>query len=250
MPKGRVQSDLAFDACDKYICNVNGVNTINEIPFGGGYSQLAKEFDEKLRQIVQMGYSLVMISHSQDKTFTNEDGTEYNKIVPTLPNRARLIVSRMCDIVGYSRQIDTPEGLETYLFMRGTPRFEAGSRFKYTSDKIPFRYNELVADIGQAIDKQVEEDGQDNVTEKRSNPYEEQETEVDFDDLMTEFEEITAKMVEIDATYFAPRITEIAEKHLGQGKKVGEITRAQVMLLDIIVDELKDLGSKYQASEK
>ena len=240
-------ADLAFDACEKYICNVNGVNTINEIPFGGGYSQLAKEFDEKLRQIVQLGYSLVMISHSQDKTFTNEDGTEYNKIVPTLPNRARLIVSRMCDIVGYSRQIETPEGLETYLFMRGTPRFEAGSRFKYTSDKIPFKYQALVDDIGQAIDKQVAEDGHGNVTDTRSNLYETQGEEVDFDDLMEEFEGLARSMVEENATYFAPRITEIAEKHLGVGKKVGEISRAQVMLLEIIVDELKALTNKYKS---
>lgn len=36
-------------------------------------------------------------------------------------------------------------------------------------------------------------------------------------------------MVGDDAPYFAPRITEIAERHLGQGKKVGEISRAQVM---------------------
>ena len=197
-----------------------------------------------------MDYGLVLISHATDKTFQNEDGSEFNQIVPTLPNRARLITSRLCDIIGYSRQIETPEGLETFLFMRGTPRFEAGSRFKYTSDKIPFSYANLVEDIGRAIDKQAEEDGGKYVTDTRENIYEEKKSELDFDALMKEFETITTKMVGDDAPYFAPRITEIAERHLGQGKKVGEISRAQVMLLDIIVDELKDLGSKYQAEEK
>ena len=62
---------------------------------------------------------------------------------------------------------------------------------------------------------------------------------------MNEFQDITTKMVTIDAPYFAPRITEIVEKHLGQGKKVAEMTRSQVMVLEIIVDELKDLESKY-----
>ena len=226
------------------------MSAIGEIPYGQGFSQLSKEFDSKLRQIVQMDYGLVLISHSTDKTFQAEDGTEYNMIVPTLPNRARLVVSRMCDIIGYSRQIETPEGLQTFLFMRGTPRFEAGSRFKYTSDKIPFTYQNLVEDIRQAIDKQAEEDGGEFVTDERENLYKAKGSEVDFDTLMKEFQDITTQMVADDAPYFAPRITEIAEKHLGQGKKVGEMTRAQVMLLEIIVDELKDLGSKYQADKQ
>jgi len=226
------------------------VSAIGEIPYGQGYSQLAKEFDSKLRQIVQMDYGLVLISHSTDKTFQAEDGTEYNMIVPTLPSRARLITSRLCDIIGYSRQIETPEGLQTFLFMRGTPRFEAGSRFKYTSDKIPFTYQNLVEDIRQAIDKQAEEDGEEFITDERENLYQTKDPEVDFDALMNEFQDITTKMVAIDAPYFAPRITEIAEKHLGQGKKVAEMTRSQVMLLEIIVDELKDLSSKYQADKQ
>ena len=166
-------------------------------------------------------------------------------IVPTLPNRARLIVSRMCDIIGYSKQVETPEGLQTFLFMRGTPRFEAGSRFKYTSDKIPFTYQNLVEDIRRAIDKQAEEDGEEFITDERENLYKVKDPEVDFDALMNEFQNITTKMVTIDAPYFAPRITEIVEKHLGQGKKVAEMTRSQVMVLEIIVDELKDLESKY-----
>lgn len=45
---------------------------MNELPYGQGWSKTSKEFDECLRSIPQMGYGLVMISHSQDKTFTDE----------------------------------------------------------------------------------------------------------------------------------------------------------------------------------
>ena len=237
-------ADIAFDYAEQYICNVNGVSAIGDMPFGSGYSALAKEFDSKLRQIVQLDYGLVLISHSTDKTFQNEDGTEYNKIVPTLPNRARLITSRLCDIIGYSRQIETEAGLETYLFMRGTPRFEAGSRFKYTSDKIPFSYDNLVEDIGQAIDKQAAEDGGEHITNERTNMHLEDKEDLDFDGLMTEFEELANKMLTADADYFAPRITEVVEKQLGQGNKVVDMNRSQVMILDIIVEELEDIIQK------
>lgn len=241
-------ADIAYEYAEQYICNVAGVDAINAIPFGQGFTQTGREFDQKLRQIVQMGYGLVLISHSQDKTFQNEDGTEYNKIVPTLGNKARLIVSRLCDIIGYSRQIETPNGLETYLFMRGTPRFEAGSRFPYTSDRIPFTYKALVDDIGKAIDKQAAEDGGQYVTNDRENLYNKHAETLDFDELMREFETLTTWMVKTDATYFAPRITEVAETHLGLGKKVADCSRAQVMLLDIIVSELKELMSAFTPS--
>ena len=69
-----------------------------------------------------MNYGLVLISHAVDKTFTDESGKEYNQIVPTLGNKPRNIVARMCDIIGYSRAIQNEDGTTTTkLFMRGTP---------------------------------------------------------------------------------------------------------------------------------
>ena len=116
--------------------------------------------------IVQLDYGLVLISHSVDKTFKDEQGHEYNQIVPTLGSKPRNIVSRMCDIIGYSRAVQDEKGeVSTKLFMRGTPRYVAGSRFKYTPDYIDFSYQNLVKAIGEAIDKQAAEDGSEYFTE-------------------------------------------------------------------------------------
>lgn len=121
-------ADIAYDYCSKYICSNNGVDTIADIGFGKGYGLVEKEFDEALRQIVQMGYGLVVISHETDKTFTDESGRQYNKIVPTLDKRANNVLARMCDIIGYTRSVMTESGNEVVkMFMRGTSRFEAGS---------------------------------------------------------------------------------------------------------------------------
>ena len=88
--------DIAYDYCENYICSNNGVDSIGDIGFGKGYTMVAKEFDECLRKIVQLNYGLVLISHAVDKTFTDEAGREYNQIVPTLGNKPRNIVARMC----------------------------------------------------------------------------------------------------------------------------------------------------------
>ena len=238
-------ADIAYSYCEKYICKANGANTIADIPYGKGYALTGNEFDEKLRDIVQMGYGIVLISHATDKVFTNESGEQYNKIVSTLDKRGNRIVTRMADIIGYSRAVTDSEGKDkTLLFMRGTPRFEAGSRFKYTPDYIEFTYENLVNAIADAIDKQAKEDGQELFTDERDNNYIDTSSHLDFDKLMDEFNELITKFSKDEqkmADYYAPRITQIIDTYLGKGKKVNEMNRDQVEQLALIIDDLKSL---------
>lgn len=239
-------ADIAYDYCEKYICSNASVDTIGDIAYGKGYKMAAKEFDEQLRSILQMNYGLVLISHAVDKTFKDQNGQEYNQIVPTLDSKPRNIVSRMADIIGYSRVIDMPDGTSaTKLFMRGTPRFIAGSRFKYTPDCIDFNYQSLVAAIGDAIDQQMAEDGAQYFTEERNNLYTATTKDLDFDALMVEFGDIITQISvksEEDTfkTYWEPRITQVIETYLGKGAKVSQCSRDQVEALDLIVSELKE----------
>ena len=236
-------ADIAYDYCQRYICANHGVDTIGDVPFGKGYTLVGSEFDDKLRGIVQMGYGIVLISHATDKVFKDETGNEYNKIVPTLDKRANNIVARMADIIGYSRAVTDADGAnKTLLFMRGTQRFEAGSRFKYTPDYIEFTYSNLVNAIGEAIDKQAKEDGEDLFINERDNIYKDTSSTLDFDALLEEFNNMVAKFQENEekmASYYAPRITEIIERYLGKGKKVNEMNRGQAEQLSLIIDDLK-----------
>ena len=247
-------ADIAYDYCEKYICANNNVDTIGDIGYGKGYTLVGKEYDEALRSIVQMNYGLVLISHAQDKTFTDEAGKEFNQIIPTLGTRPRNIVSRMCDIIGYSRSVQDAEGhTSTKLFMRGTPRYVAGSRFKYTPDYIDFSYTELCKAISEAIDKQMKEDGEEYFTDTKNNLYEDTTKSLDFDELMKEFSTIIANIPgSADAhgdteegikfkEYWQPRISQIIENYLGKGHKIKDATRDQVEAIDLIVSELKDI---------
>lgn len=246
--------DIAYDLCEKYICaNAKrsdggfGVDAIGDIPFGKGYTLVAKEFDECLRSIVQMDYGLVLISHAVDKTFKDEQGQEFNQIVPTLGSKPRNIVSRMCDIIGYSRAVQDDAGAtSTKLFMRGTSRYVAGSRFKYTPDYIDFNYNSLVKAIGDAIDKQMEEDGAEYFTNERTNLYIATTQELDFDELVETFNSIVNGLIETVEenefnSYWQPRIVQITDKYLGKGQKVNQCSREQTEALDLIVTDLKEL---------
>jgi hypothetical protein len=247
-------ADIAYDYCSKYICANNNVDTIADIGYGKGYGLVEKEFDECLRQIVQMGYGLVVISHETDKTFTDEGGKQYNKIVPTLDKRANNVLARMCDIIMYTRSVSDEAGNEKVVgFMRGTSRYEAGSRFKYTPDYIDLSYDNLVKAIGDALDKQMAEDGSDLFTDKRENVHIDTTSTLDFDELMKEFSDIIANIPgSTDSAaeteegvrfrdYWQPRITQTIERYLGKGKKMMDCTRDQVEMLNLIVLELEDL---------
>jgi hypothetical protein len=247
-------ADIAYDDCEKYICanaprgdGSFGVDAVGDIPYGKGYTMVAKEFDECLRSIVQMDYGLVLISHAADKTFKDEQGNEFNQIVPTLGSKARNIVSRMCDIIAYSRAIQNEDGTtSTKLFMRGTPRYIAGSRFKYTPDYIDFNYNALVKAISDAIDKQAAEDGTEYFTNERNNLYSNVTQELDFDELVDSFNSIVNNLIvnnseEYFKSYWQPRIVQITDKYLGKGQKVNQCSRDQVEALDLIITDLKEL---------
>ena len=252
-------ADIAYDLCEAYICaNAKradggfGVDAVGDIPFGKGYTLVAKEYDECLRAIVQMDYGLVIISHATDKTFKNEQGQEYNQIVPTLSSKPRNIVSRLCDIIGYSRIVKDPKtGDEsTKLFMRGTDRFVAGSRFKYTPDYIDFTYDHLVEAICNAIEQQSAEMGGKFITDERQNVHLDMTPELNFDLLVKEFNSIVDEIIEKVnndeqfQSFWAPRITQITDKYLGKGVKVNQCSREQVEVLDLILIDLKELVEK------
>ena len=225
--------DIAYDYCTKYICDNApradggfGVDNVGDIPYGKGYALVAKEFDECLRSIVMMDYGLVLISHATDKVFRDEQGQEYNKIVPTLDKRANNIVARMADIIGYSRIVTDKDGNNsTKLFMRGTPRYEAGSRFN----------------------KQAEEDGLEYFTDKKNNAYKDTTAELNFDELMKTCNETIGSMIKNNAEdiftkFYQPRIIQITDKYLGRGQKISQCSREQVEALSLIADDLISLA--------
>ena len=150
----------------------------------------------------------------------------------------------MSDIIGYAHPFQEEDGtVHTILFMRGTPRFVAGSRFKYTPDSIEFSYDNLVNAIGDAIDRQAKDFGGQYVTDAPTTAHV-TEPELNFDDLMNQFNTLISKIQNVTGgafgTTWAPRIVAITDKYLGKGKKVSEMSRDQVEQLVLIVDDLTE----------
>ena len=237
-------ADIAYSYCEKYICTresdaKHSYQNVADIPYGKGYAMAMDEFDECIRKILQLGYGLVIISHDQDKTMKNENGEEYNQIIPTLDKRARLVCERTCDIIGYCREVEDQEGHKTVrMFMRETSRYVAGSRFKYTPDSIELSYDNLVKAIADAIDEQ-ERVSKGTTTNSFSNLHTD-DIEYDFPALMKEVQQTVGALMS-GHPEMEHKIVSIVDKHLGKGKKVSDCTPDQAALVDLILYDLKHL---------
>lgn len=237
-------ADIAYSYCEKYICTresdaKHSYQNVADIPYGKGYAMAMDEFDECIRKILQLGYGLVIISHDQDKTMKNENGEEYNQIIPTLDKRARLVCERTCDIIGYCREVEDQEGHKSVrMFMRETSRYVAGSRFKYTPDSIELSYDNLVKAIADAIDKQ-ESASKGTTTDSYSNLHTD-DIEYDFPALMKEVQQTVGALMS-GHPEMEHKIVSIVDKHLGKGKKVSDCTPDQAALVDLILYDLKHL---------
>ena len=237
-------ADIAYSYCEKYICTresdaKHSYQNVADIPYGKGYSMAMDEFDECIRKTLQLGYGLVIISHDQDKTMKNENGEEYNQIIPTLDKRARLVCERTCDIIGYCREVEDQEGHKTVrMFMRETSRYVAGSRFKYTPDSIELSYDNLVKAIADAIDEQ-ERVSKGSTTDSYSSLHTD-DIEYDFPALMKEVQQTVGALMS-GHPEMEHKIVSIVDKHLGKGKKVSDCTPDQAALVDLILYDLKHL---------
>lgn len=237
--------DLAYEACERHVCNIHGVDKIGDIHYGAGYAETARLFDKILQDLAKMGYGIVIISHSDDKTIKDETGEEYQRIQPTLPRTARKVVNRFCDIIGYSRiskfEDENGESHEkTYLYMRATVRFEAGSRFKYTPDRIEFTYDNLVNAIADAVDKQAAESA-NSVTDEQSSPYET--SEKNYEVVMARFIDLTEQLMSGDPKN-QKEIEKVIEKNLGKGRRVADLNQNNTEIIDVINEELSSLLSQ------
>ena len=235
--------DVAASACEKYIVSQAGVDTLNQIPYGQGWSRVKRELEDTFRSVTQLGYAVLFISHDKDKTFTRQDGTQYNQIVPTLGNSYNLIIKDMVDIYAYAHIVikdDVPKRVLTLRSLDNT--IDCGTRFKYMIPEVNFSYESLVEALNNAIDEEAKNTGKEFITDERN--VTEIKTELNFDVLMDTFNQLVKTIPSDKMSFYAPRITEITDKYLGKGKKVINATRDQVEHLSLIVFDVKELLEK------
>ena len=239
-------ASIAWQLCEKYVCQREGVESIREIPWGQGWGMLRNEFAECWREITLLGFGILFIAHSKEKPteMQDEDGNTITAVAPDLPNQCYTIINSIVDIIGYLQvQMNNDGTSERFLYTRSTPTVFAGSRYQYLAPKIKFGYQELVDAIGNAIDMAVERDGAQvtdhtEIAQIKDRP----------------FPEIMEEAKNIWMTYLNNTTTdEEKDQHLNimrdiirkvfgtEDFKLSQAVPSQADLLELFISEMKDL---------
>lgn len=239
-------ASIAWQLCEKYICQREGVDSIRDIPWGQGWGMLRNEFSECWREITLLGFGILFIAHSKDKPteMRDEDGNAINAVAPDLPNQCYTIINSIVDIIGYLQvQMNSDGTSERFLYTRSTPTVFAGSRYQYLAPKIKFGYQELVDAIGDAIDQAVVKDGAQvtdhtEIAQIKARPFQE---------VMDEARAIWGAYLDAAST------EEEKDQHLNVMKdiirrvfgnedfKLSAAVPSQADLVELFIDEVKDM---------
>ena len=238
-------ASIAWQLCERYICQRENVDSIRDVPWGQGWNMLKTEFSEFWREITLLGFGILFIAHSKDKPteMRNEDGEAITAVCPDLPNQCYTIINSIVDIIGYLQVQMNPDGTsERYLYTRSTPYVFAGSRYQYLAPKIKFGYQELVDAIGEAIDKAVELDGAQvtdhtEIAQIKDRP---------FTEVMAEAKKIWIKYLELGGEENKDQhlmiMKDIIKKVFGsEDFKLSQAVPSQSSLVEYFIDEVKQL---------
>ena len=239
-------ASIAWQLCEKYVCQREGVESIREIPWGQGWGMLRNEFAECWREITLLGFGILFIAHSKEKPteMQDEDGNTITAVAPDLPNQCYTIINSIVDIIGYLQvQLNNDGTSVRFLYTRSTPTVFAGSRYQYLAPKIKFGYQELVDAIGNAIDMAVERDGAQvtdhtEIAQIKDRP---------FPEIMDEAKTIWMTYLNNTATdeekdQHLNIMRDIIRKVFGtEDFKLSQAVPSQADLLELFISEMKDL---------
>lgn len=237
-------ASIAWQLCEKYICQRENVDSIRDVPWGQGWNMLKQEFSEFWREITLLGFGILFIAHSKDKPteMRNEDGEAITAVCPDLPNQCYTIINSIVDIIGYLQVQMNPDGTsERFLYTRSTPTIFAGSRYQYLAPKIKFGYQELVDAIGDAIDMAVEKDGAEvtdhtEIAQIKDRPFQE---------VMAEAKDVWTKYLDVpeeEREQHLMIMKDIIKRVFGSEEfKLSQAVPSQSSLVEYFIDEVKQL---------
>ena len=239
-------ASIAWQLCEKFICQREGVDSIRDIQWGQGWNMLKTEFSEFWREITLLGFGILFIAHSKEKPteMKDEDGNPITAVAPDLPANAYTIINSIVDIIGYLQVQMNADGTSTrYLYTRSTPTIFAGSRYQYLAPKIKFGYQELVDAIGDAIDKAVTLDG----AEVTDHTVIAQVTARPFSVVMDEAREIWQNYLEKASSDEEKEqrlhtMQDIIKKVFGnESFRLSQAVPSQSDLVELFIDEMKEI---------
>lgn len=229
-----------YQMCYQYMLTQMGVNDPGEVGYGMGWKKIRLEFETSIRAIVQKGYGLIMLAHS-DEVEKEDKNTKTKNIVTKIDidKRPDLIIKGLADFVLFLHKevkegtTDTP----TVYAYSDLVTIDTKSRSRYFRPKFEFTYENLQQELHDAVARQYAVEGgsmPDGI--ESTNPYTRE--EVSFATLKKDVVELAQSLVSIKPDDVGKLLTDVFK-----GTKVSDLKESAENLskLQVVYTTLLDL---------
>lgn len=204
---------------------------------------LKDEFESTLRELTHLGYALVFIAHSKNRTteYTDENGDPLTAYAPDMPNACYQICNRMVDIIAYvGVEYDLKTGKSSrYLYTRGTPTIFAGSRYKYLKPRIELGYQNLVDAVAEAMEKEANETNTRVISEDELVSY--GIASRPFEETMEEAKKLWGQIITTKGDEGREAIKNIITEVFGHEIQLSRATSEQQEMVEMVIEGFKRL---------
>lgn len=239
-------TDVAIKWCEKYVCGMQGVERLNDGNSGFGlWKEYENEWFNEFNTLLNSGYTLVFIAHSESRKFNNPvTGEEYEQLYPKGDKRTIDLIIDAADLIGYVKSNGFDEEGKPQMssvYFTACPEFLAGSRFTYMPIEItPFTAEGVQEALVEAIKQEEESTGVaavDYTAFKAASTVDSLTYEEAIEKVKPMFKDIVARD-KMNKTSIA---TDIVEKYLGAGGKISQTTDKQIEQIIMIIEEFEEI---------
>lgn len=141
-------ADLLYHFCVEYICEKLNIDSIGDAKWAKGWTMLGREWISAINILCTIGPSVGFIGHCTEKEVIIR-GVTSAKTIPEMQKKGFKTLNALCDYVIFAQIERVGKGRksteERFMYLRGTPEIEAGSRDGNAPLKIPFSYESFLS---------------------------------------------------------------------------------------------------------
>ena len=241
--------DVAIKWCSTYVCQKYGVERLKDGNSGYGlWQEYADEWFGEVQKLLNSGFGLYFISHSEMKKVTDGvTGEEYEIMCPKGDKRTVDLVVEAADIIGYIKPNGVDEEgnvIKSSAYFAQTREYKAGTRFSYFPKVLKeFSAENLQKALEYAIEKEEEETGRKAISFEE-NAKKESKKQWTHEDILKEIKPYVAKLFKL----CPEEVNDIVEHNLGMDIKISETTKKQIPQLEMVLFDLQELADEKGVS--
>lgn len=140
--------DVSYRLCTDYICRKFKIEHESDLGYGKGYALVNNEFQRVLNKLAFLPYGLILVSHTTEREYESRTG-KYIRVVPAIAEKARKLVTAMCDLILYGDLELRPDAEGKSVWQRvirtkPSANYDAGDRTGRLPDVLPLDYQAFV----------------------------------------------------------------------------------------------------------